>query len=316
MVGEALTHSAVSGARVPDVISLVVTILLALLTTGYAAAQDVMILGRQAEEAGNAREAVRHYTAALQVLSAGSVEERQLREKIIDLARTLDPKPAISDEAERRFVRSGVIAKAARGREDYVKAAEELREALKLAPWWSDAYVNYALISEQLGEPAEAMRSLKLYLRLNPNAADGRQIRHKIYALEAALELQRTSRPEGGQFRTEGGSILDLKIQGKRLVVKYLETSEVAARHHGYSVGDIYIEGDVEDKRFVGKWFWKVSLPFTRCFGSKKSDPVIGEFSADGRKVQLTRTESVYVDPKTCQKIGEIHKSDVWERVN
>jgi len=72
-----------------------------------AAAQDAVTLGQPAEQAGNMREALRHYTAGLQAIKRGSAEAVRLHEKIIDLVRSLEPRPAIPLEAERHFVRGG-----------------------------------------------------------------------------------------------------------------------------------------------------------------------------------------------------------------
>lgn len=168
-----------------------------LLAEAPAQGQNAMALGQQAEQAGNVREAVRQYTMALHGLSSGSNDEQQLRGKIIDLVRGLDPKPAISEEAERRFISGGVLAKQAKSVEDHARAAAEFREALKLAPWWADAYINEAVVQEQAQRPDAAIRSLKLYLRISPDGPDATQIRRKIFALEVAAEDQAFKRFEG-----------------------------------------------------------------------------------------------------------------------
>src|SRR3954466_5699763 len=65
-----------------------------------------------------------------------------LRERIVQTARQLKPPPAIPEEARRQFVRGTTMAQAATDPSGQGLAIKAFEEALKLAPWWGDAWHN------------------------------------------------------------------------------------------------------------------------------------------------------------------------------
>ncbi|OGV57447.1 MAG: hypothetical protein A2283_00045 [Lentisphaerae bacterium RIFOXYA12_FULL_48_11] len=142
---------------------------------------------RSAEKAGNLREAVKHYTAALQSATAGRDDKGWL-EKIIKLSAKLDPKPAIPEEARRYFVRGGVLMQEAKTPDDFSQAANEFKQATQLAPWWPEARYNYASASASAGDYAAAIASLKIYLLFTLPESEARTVQDKIYGLEAKKE--------------------------------------------------------------------------------------------------------------------------------
>lgn len=119
--------------------------------------------------------------------------DRALREKIINLALTLDPQPAIPEEARRHFVKAGAIVKEAKAAEDAELAVKEYRDALLLAPWWGDAYFNLGMAAQTANRFDEAITALKLYLLTKPSPNDARAAQDKIYAIEAKKELAATA---------------------------------------------------------------------------------------------------------------------------
>ncbi len=89
-------------------------------------------------------------------------------------------KPSLSEEA-RRF---RVQAEAAVERKAFADAADRYRDALRIAPWWPDGHFNRALILAELGRHALAIREMKRYLLLSPDAPDARAARDRIYVWE------------------------------------------------------------------------------------------------------------------------------------
>ena len=55
---------------------------------------------------------------------------------------------------------------------------------MKIAPWWPEGYFNRALILGELNRFAEAMREMKRYLQLAPDAPNARAAQDKIYEWE------------------------------------------------------------------------------------------------------------------------------------
>ncbi len=158
-------------------------------------------LGRQAEEVGQLRDALRHYVSALQSTPQGSDAELRLREKIIALAQRIQPPPAIPEEAQKFAVRGGTAIREAKNVSDLQEAITELTKALRIAPWWPDAYFNLGVAQERAGQLNEAVRSLKLYLLAAPNAQDARKVQDQIYSIEyrqekAAKEIAAKARAE------------------------------------------------------------------------------------------------------------------------
>ncbi len=91
--------------------------------------------------AANPREELKQLTTQLQ----GNPNDTALREKIIKLARSIQPAPTVPEEANRAFVRGTAFQKGAKHPDDYNLAIQSYREALALAPWWGDAYYNLSV---------------------------------------------------------------------------------------------------------------------------------------------------------------------------
>lgn len=115
-------------------------------------------------------------------------DDADLREKIIKLAKSVKPAPAVPEEARRHFVKAVTLQKEAKAAEDYDLPIREYRQALLLAPWWSDAYYNLSSALELKLQYADAIQSLRLSILANPEGADARAAQDKIYALEAKSE--------------------------------------------------------------------------------------------------------------------------------
>jgi tetratricopeptide (TPR) repeat protein len=116
--------------------------------------------------------------------------DNALREQIIKLALEVKPAPANPEEATRAFVKGNVFQKEAKDAFGYELAITAYREALRSAPWWSDAYFNLAVAQESAGKFDEAIASFRLFMAsVPPGSADAREAQIKIYALEAKSEM-------------------------------------------------------------------------------------------------------------------------------
>jgi len=115
-------------------------------------------------------------------------EDMKLREKIISLAQDIKKGPPVPEEYERLMSRGNAFLKLASDVDGFNKAISEFKEAIALAPWKADAYVNLADAQEKAGLFAEAIVNLKFAILAEPNAKDERDLRNKIYELEVFAE--------------------------------------------------------------------------------------------------------------------------------
>src|ERR1700738_3831653 len=128
----------------------------------------------------NPREQLKQYVADLQK----SPDDQALREKIIKLALTLDPKPAIPEDAERFMARGAAAIKDAKVESDFKDAAQEFEKATLAAPWLANAYYNLGVAQSKAGDYGGAARSLKLYLLAAPDAPDVKEAKSLMYEME------------------------------------------------------------------------------------------------------------------------------------
>lgn len=57
----------------------------------------------------------------------------------------MKPAPTVPEEAERSFVKGVAFLKEAKDAADFDLAVAAFRQALLIAPWWSDAYYNLGI---------------------------------------------------------------------------------------------------------------------------------------------------------------------------
>ncbi|MCL5669637.1 MAG: hypothetical protein M1392_06740 [Gammaproteobacteria bacterium] len=159
--------------------------------------------GAAAENAGKYREALSHYTAALQAVAEGSEKDQQLREKIIEVAAKLKPAPVVPEEVTRLMARARAAVGAAKDQQGFERAANEFRQALKLAPWLADAYYNLGVVLDKAEKYPEAIKNLKLYLHARRDAPDAKQVQELIYEVEYRQEESRRAGVEKKSATTD-----------------------------------------------------------------------------------------------------------------
>lgn len=91
-----------------------------------------------------------------------------------------NPKPTLPEEA-RKFK---VQAEFALQEKQFDKAVELFGKALDIAPWWPEGHFNRALILGETKKYWDAMREMKRYLLLVPDAPNARAAQDKIYQWE------------------------------------------------------------------------------------------------------------------------------------
>ena len=91
-----------------------------------------------------------------------------------------NPKPQLPEEA-RKFK---VQAEFAVQEKQFDRAVELYGKALEIAPWWPQGHFNRAFILGEMKKYRDAMREMKMYLRLTPDAPDARAAQDKVYQWE------------------------------------------------------------------------------------------------------------------------------------
>jgi len=134
--------------------------------------------------AQSSRQQLQELTAQLQK----SRDDQALRESIIRLALTLNPKPAIPDAATMAEGAAEYASKNAQNASDYSESAKQYEKVLLIAPWIAADYFNCAVAHEKAGENKEAIRNFGLYVLAAPNADDLQAVKKRIGGLQYAVQ--------------------------------------------------------------------------------------------------------------------------------
>ncbi len=146
--------------------------------------------GDAAAKSGRPARALERYAAGRRACPDGVEAKERLFTKLIDVARLMSPAPAVPEEARREGELAESILAQAKDARGFAKAAEHLRRALDLAPWWAEAYYNLGLTLDKAGDPAGASRALERYLKAAPDSREADGVRRKLVDLQAAQELK------------------------------------------------------------------------------------------------------------------------------
>lgn len=132
----------------------------------------------------------------------------------IALAHKIKPPPSIPEEAREFFVKASTIMQVSKEAEQLKLAINSLREALKLAPWWGDAYFNLGAAHELAGNFKQAKRNFELYLISINGEKEARNVQDRIYAIDAKSELYENGREK--KFGTYLGGNWQLRVLDDR----------------------------------------------------------------------------------------------------
>ena len=124
---------------------------------------------------------------ALERTAAGTSDEEKLLKDIGALAQQLKTMP-LPKEARRHMARGEAYVEGAKGKEDFKLAAQEFEAAAKAAPWLASAYYNLGIVQDKAGLYSQAMRSLKIYLAIAPDAPDAAEVEKLIFKIEVRKE--------------------------------------------------------------------------------------------------------------------------------
>lgn len=186
--------------------------------------------------------------------------DRALREKIIKLS--LTAKPALPEDAERNFVRGTTFLQKARDAAGYKKAIAEFSSAIEDAPWFALAYYNLSLAQEKAGLYADAIENLNFYLLAAPDAKNVREVKNKIYALEADVEIlqQRDKAPAPAAAAAPAPAPAAPLKPDASLGVAGAQALPIEPAETSLNILKLPAEKKAKMPSFTGAWYFKDSL--------------------------------------------------------
>lgn len=118
-------------------------------------------------------------------------EDAELRDKIIELAKTLKPAPAIPQLMRADFAKAAAQLKNASAADDFKAAAKLFDKVAVQAPWYADAYLNAASAYAKAADYDAAKRNLALYLAAVRPGTDTQDAENLQHDLDHQQNLQR-----------------------------------------------------------------------------------------------------------------------------
>ena len=174
-------------------------------------------------QTANPQDTLNQYLADLQK----NPGDNALRGKIIALVQTMNPAPAIPEDAERHMVRGQAAFKAATNESSFKEAIAEFKQASLIAPWLGNIYYNLGLVQDKAGEYSDAIASLNLYLLASPGASDAKSVKNLIYEVEYRRDKAQMGQLLNNIIGIDSPRALALIDKGADLTVKD-ETGDTA----------------------------------------------------------------------------------------
>jgi tetratricopeptide (TPR) repeat protein len=187
----------------------------------------------------------------------------ELREKIIKLVVGMKHAPSFPEEAERNFVRGTTFLQKAKDVSGYKRAIKEFSAAIDEAPWFALAYYNLAIAQEKAGLYAGAIDNLNYYLLAEPGAKNARDVKNKIYALEADVEIlqQREKAPSSPASTSKPLPETAVKTTpDKSLDVAGKPTLDIEPVEADLNILKLPAEKKAKLPNFTGTWYFKDAL--------------------------------------------------------
>ena len=113
-----------------------------------------------------------------------SQRKSNLLEKMITLVSEMTPSPSIPDEALALYRKGSAFQAKAKTPASFEIAVDAYDQALRIVPWWADAYYSRALAEGEAGRFTDAARDFQLYLLSNPPAQAADEARARLLQMK------------------------------------------------------------------------------------------------------------------------------------
>ena len=131
---------------------------------------------------GQYREALKEYEELLKIADEKGAKE--IRSHVAMLIKARPDIAQLLEEARRHVMRAETSTKEGK----FEDAVKEYKEAIKIAPFFSQLYKAIALNYEALKDYRQAIKNMNIYLDLYPEAPDVRAAKDQIYKWEYMME--------------------------------------------------------------------------------------------------------------------------------
>jgi len=140
---------------------------------------------KENEAKGDYRNALAELSKAIMV--SGDSDSKELRGEILRLVRRMPSTPEIPEEARKHALRGEAMIKDG----EFENAAKEFRTAIKIAPYVAKLYFNTALLYADMKKYPEAIRHMKTYTEMAPEAPDVRTAKDEMIKWEYLMEKKK-----------------------------------------------------------------------------------------------------------------------------
>lgn len=246
--------------------------------------------------------------AGLAAAETGSAEARQLKNRCIKAAQKLNPAPEVPAEAERHVARGQAGMEMGQSPAEFAEAAAEFERAIRLAPWWADAYHGSAMALDKAASYQQAIDAYQFYLLAAPGAADAKEVKSKIYKLEFAAEREQkqaieksmaqrqlAARTQGlqGIWKEKGnGMVWQASIQNGMFVAN--KSGSVQEGSWTYS-GQFVIKAALNGNQMAGTYTQPSSMEkVSTCGATGSEQPLTGTIDDDAKTITLKYQTPVY----------------------
>lgn len=201
-----------------------------------------------------------------------SPTDNALREKIIKLAPTFKPAPALPDAAITFEGRAQFAFKSAKSEGDYLAAAQEYEKAVAAAPWVLGYYTDLCTIYEKAGKFEDAKRHCGFYLTGLTDPAQMTDVKRRIAGFEFGIEKANSPQARAA-IQQQRDEELVRSLNGVRFDCPEMKDASTGERREHWVVIEgsqltawikmLQIDPDRARVDHVGKVFKAASLPIT-----------------------------------------------------
>ncbi|MBS3907994.1 MAG: tetratricopeptide repeat protein [Syntrophaceae bacterium] len=140
---------------------------------------------KENEAKGDYKNALAELSEAIKV--ADDSDAKDLRGEILRLVRRMPSTPEISEEARKHALRGEVMIRNG----EFENAAKEFKTAIKMAPYAAKLYFNTAILYADMKKYPEAIRHMKTYTEMAPEAPDVRTAKDEMIKWEYLMEKKK-----------------------------------------------------------------------------------------------------------------------------
>jgi tetratricopeptide (TPR) repeat protein len=260
------------------------------------------------EITGNPESVLQSCIASLATAEAGSADERRLKTRCIKAAQKMSPKrPEVPAEAERHVARGQAGMEMGQSPTDFADASSEYEMAIRIAPWWPDAYRGLALAREKAANYQQAIEAYQFYLLAAPGATDAKEIQNKIYKLEFAVEseqkraIEKSMSQRQQAARTQGLQGIWREKGNGMIWQAALQDGMFTAHKPGYSQdgwiysGQFVIKAALKGNELIGTFTQPASTESkSACDVTQSEQPLNGTISEDAKSITIKYQAPVY----------------------